>query len=109
MTLFDDLTPDQIWIGIGLIGQSMFFFRFLFQWLASERAGESVIPTAFWYFSIAGAFIVLAYAIYKSDPVFIIGQAMGLTIYSRNLFFIYRNHKATKVAVDDLQHGRPGD
>lgn len=101
MTLFEDLTAAQIWVGIGLLGQSMFFFRFLIQWLASEKAGESVIPTAFWFFSIAGALIVLAYAIYKKDPVFIIGQAMGLLIYSRNLIFIARKRSATRVRTED--------
>lgn len=101
MILFDKLTAEGIWIGVGLAGQSMFFFRFLFQWLASERAGESIIPTAFWFFSIAGALITLAYAFYRKDPVFIVGQGMGLLIYSRNLFFISRKNKPTSVAKDD--------
>lgn len=105
MTLFHDLTAAQIWVGIGLLGQSMFFMRFLVQWLASEKAGQSVVPTSFWFFSIAGALIVLAYAIYKVDPVFIIGQLMGLGIYSRNLVFIVRNRKATKVQTEEPATG----
>ncbi|MCB1492520.1 MAG: lipid-A-disaccharide synthase N-terminal domain-containing protein [Rhodobiaceae bacterium] len=83
----------------------MFFMRFLVQWLASEKAGQSVVPTSFWFFSIAGALIVLAYAIYKVDPVFIIGQLMGLGIYSRNLVFIVRNRKATKVQTEETATG----
>ena len=105
MTLFHDLTAAQIWVGIGLLGQSMFFMRFLVQWLASEKAGQSVVPTSFWFFSIAGALIVLAYAIYKVDPVFIIGQLMGLGIYSRNLVFIVRNRKSTQVQTEETATG----
>lgn len=61
------------------------------QWIASERRKESVVPTAFWFFSIGGGAILLSYAIHRRDPVFIAGQAMGLLIYSRNLWFIFRN------------------
>jgi len=95
VTLFENLGGiEAIWLAVGLIGQSMFFLRFLVQWLASERAGQSVIPTAFWYFSMAGALIVLAYAIYKKDPVFIIGQCAGLFVYTRNLYFIHSTGQA---------------
>ena len=84
---------EQVWVGIGLFGQVMFFCRFLVQWLASEREGRSVMPVAFWYFSIGGAVILLAYAIYRADPVFIIGQSMGFFIYSRNLYLIARENR----------------
>ena len=84
------MTAEQIWVGVGLFGQAMFFMRFLVQWLASERQGKSVIPLAFWYFSIGGAAILLVYAIYRLDPVFIIGQAGGFFIYARNLYLIRR-------------------
>jgi lipid-A-disaccharide synthase-like uncharacterized protein len=76
------------WVAIGLFGQLMFTARFLVQWLASERARKSVVPVAFWYFSIAGGAILLAYALYRRDPVFVLGQAMGLFIYLRNLWLI---------------------
>ncbi len=64
--------------------------RFFVQWLASEKAEQSIIPTAFWYFSLAGGLTLLTYAIYRRDPVFIIGQSTGLLIYSRNLYFIHK-------------------
>lgn len=83
------MTKDQLWLGIGLLGQALFSARFLVQWVASERSRRSVIPTAFWYFSMAGGVTLLAYAIYRVDPVFIIGQAAGLVIYARNLYFIH--------------------
>ena len=80
----------HIWIAIGFLGQGLFFARFLIQWIASERRQESVVPTAFWFFSIGGGLILLSYAIHRRDPVFIVGQATGLLIYSRNLYFIAR-------------------
>lgn len=84
---------DVIWLGIGLLGQALFSMRFLVQWLASERQRRSVMPIAFWYFSLAGGATLLAYAIYRTDPVFIIGQLTGLFIYARNLHLIWREHK----------------
>jgi lipid-A-disaccharide synthase-like uncharacterized protein len=87
------MTAEKIWVGVGLFGQAMFFMRFFVQWLASERQGKSVIPLAFWYFSIGGAAILLVYAIYRLDPVFIIGQAGGFFIYARNLYLIRREKR----------------
>ena len=87
------VTVDTLWLGIGLAGQAFFFGRFFVQWIASERAKESVMPVAFWYFSIGGGLVLLAYAIYRADPVFIIGQATGLFIYLRNLMFIHGKKK----------------
>ncbi|ALG91595.1 MAG: lipid A biosynthesis protein [Confluentimicrobium sp.] len=77
------------WVMIGLGGQLLFTARFLVQWIASEKAGRSVVPLAFWYFSIGGGIILFAYALYRKDPVFVLGQAMGLFIYLRNLSLIY--------------------
>ena len=82
-------TTELIWIGIGLSAQLMFSMRFLVQWVASERARASIVPETFWYFSFFGGRLLLAYACYRADPVFIIGQATGLVIYSRNLYFIW--------------------
>src|SRR5690349_16043973 len=65
--------------------------RFLVQWIASERARASVIPVAFWFFSIGGGVLLLIYALYRRDPVFIAGQALGLVVYVRNLYFIMIN------------------
>lgn len=84
------MTTEQIWISIGLFGQILFSCRFILQWIASEKQKKSVIPLAFWYFSIAGSLTLLAYAIYRTDPVFILGQSMGFIIYTRNLILIYR-------------------
>jgi lipid-A-disaccharide synthase-like uncharacterized protein len=82
---------NMIWLVIGFTGQALFSARFLIQWWASERQKRSVIPVAFWFFSLAGGLTLLSYAIYRQDPVFIVGQAGGLFIYSRNLYFIYIN------------------
>ncbi len=76
------------WVMVGLIGQMMFSMRFIIQWISSERARKSVMPVAFWYFSLGGGVILLAYAIARRDPVFILGQATGLLIYIRNLWLI---------------------
>ena len=85
---FSHFTNETIWIVIGFIGQSLFFMRFFVQWLASEKAGRSVIPNAFWYFSMLGGLTLFVYALWRQDPVFIIGQSTGLFIYARNLYFI---------------------
>ena len=76
------------WLIIGLSGQFLFSMRFFIQWIYSERIKKSIIPTAFWYFSIAGGLTLLSYAIYRKDPVFILGQSLGLIIYIRNLILI---------------------
>lgn len=83
-----DSASDVIWLTVGLLGQLMFTGRFIVQWIASERAGRSVVPVAFWYFSIIGGLVVLAYGIHKLDPVIILGQMPGVVIYSRNLWLI---------------------
>lgn len=79
---------ELIWILVGLGGQLLFMTRFLVQWIVSERAHRSVIPLSFWWLSIGGAAILLAYAIWRRDPVFILGQSLGLVIYARNLWLI---------------------
>jgi lipid-A-disaccharide synthase-like uncharacterized protein len=84
------LTTEYVWVGIGLLGQALFSARFLVQWIATERKRQSVVPRQFWYFSVGGGLTLLAYAIYRLDPVFIFGQAAGLLVYSRNLYFIHR-------------------
>lgn len=87
-------TPvDALWLIVGVAGQLMFTARFLVQWWASERAGRSVVPVAFWYFSILGSLIVLAYGIHKLEPVIIIGQLPGTVIYARNLWLIRQERK----------------
>lgn len=87
------------WLGVGFLGQLLFTSRFLVQWLQSERQKRSVIPVAFWFLSIAGGMTLLAYALYRGDPVFILGQATGIFIYSRNLYFIWRERSGVHPAV----------
>lgn len=84
------VTNHTLWLIVGFVGQALFGTRFIVQWLYSEHHGRSLIPIAFWYFSIAGGCILLAYSIYKRDPVFIVGQATGVLIYLRNLYFLRR-------------------
>jgi lipid-A-disaccharide synthase-like uncharacterized protein len=96
MRLFHaDSMAGLVWIGIGLLGQLLFTARFLVQWLASERAKRSVMPIAFWYFSIGGGLILLAYAIARHDPVFTLGQSLGVFIYARNLWLIRAERRAS--------------
>ena len=92
-------TRDHIWALIGAAGTALFASRFIIQWFKSEMEGRSVIPISFWYCSVAGGVIVLAYAIYKRDPVFIIGQASGLFVYSRNLYLIFRERALLRHAA----------
>ena len=92
--LHADTPAEAIWVTVGLLGQLMFTARFIVQWLASERAGRSVVPVAFWYFSICGGLIVLAYGIHKFDPVIILGQLPGTVIYARNLWLIRAEKRA---------------
>src|ERR1700747_3762467 len=76
------------WVVLGFVAQGFFTMRFVVQWIASERARRSVIPVAFWFFSVGGGLLLLVYALYRRDPVFIAGQAVGLVVYLRNLYFI---------------------
>lgn len=81
------------WMIVGFTGQAFFFSRFLVQWIATERRGESFIPEAFWYLSIGGALMLLAYAIHRGDPVFVAGQSIGSVVYLRNLMLIHRRRR----------------
>lgn len=92
------MTAEQVWLAIGFLGQAFFSARFLVQWIASERQRRSVVPTQFWYFSVGGGIMLLAYAIYRLDPVFILGQGAGLFVYARNLYFIHRGEASRMTA-----------
>jgi len=87
------MKTNIIWLVVGFTGQALFSMRFLVQWLYSEKRKRSVIPLAFWYFSLAGGITLLSYAIFRKDPVFIVGQATGVFIYTRNLQLIAREKK----------------
>ena len=85
-----NLSAQTFWIAIGFAGQALFSARFLIQWIASERARKSVVPKLLWYFSIAGGATLFAYAVWRQDPVFMVGQGFGLIVYIRNLLLIRR-------------------
>ena len=89
------LSPREVvWIAIGFAGQFLFMMRFLWQWIQSERQKRSIIPIAFWYFSLAGGMTLFAYAVHRQDPVFVTGQTLGLLVYTRNLLLIRRERRA---------------
>ena len=88
---FNNLTAiELIFLVIGFSGQALFASRFIFQWIYSEKLGESKIPIIFWYLSIFGGIGLLTYATFRKDPVIIVGQMFGILIYLRNLILIYR-------------------
>jgi lipid-A-disaccharide synthase-like uncharacterized protein len=97
-------STETIWLAIGFTGQACFFMRFFVQWISSEREKRSVIPVAFWYFSLGGATILLAYAIHRQDPVFIVGQSTGFFIYLRNLHLLSleKKQKAAEAAAQGM-------
>jgi lipid-A-disaccharide synthase-like uncharacterized protein len=94
---FSSLSTEELaWLGVGFFGQSLFFSRWLLQWFVSEKKAESQIPVSFWYMSLVGSIIVLAYAVHKVDPVFIAGQSVGTLVYVRNLILIHRSKVRVK-------------
>lgn len=97
-----ETSGELIWVMVGFLGQAMFSARFIIQWFVSEKAKESIVPIAFWYFSILGGMTLLTYAIWRRDPVIICGQAGGLMIYARNLWLIHskRAREADRVPTD---------
>jgi lipid-A-disaccharide synthase-like uncharacterized protein len=90
------MQTDKIWLGIGFLAQALFASRFIVQWIASERAKESVVPVSFWIISLFGGMLLFLYALWRKDPVFILGQGSGIFIYSRNLYLIYKKKKREK-------------
>jgi lipid-A-disaccharide synthase-like uncharacterized protein len=87
------MSTEHFWLTVGFLGQAFFSMRFLVQWIASEKKRESVIPVSFWFFSIGGGLTLLIYAVYRHDPVFILGQSAGLFVYLRNLYLIRRKER----------------
>lgn len=94
-------TFELLWVTIGLLGQVLFTGRMLVQWLASEKQQKSVVPPAFWWMSLVGASMLVAYFIWRRDPVGILGQAVGWFIYMRNLWLIYRPNLSRQIPVPD--------
>lgn len=95
------MTSNAMWLAVGFLGQGLFSLRFIMQWMHSERLRKSVIPVVFWYFSLAGGTTLFVYAIYREDPVFIVGQGLGLIIYLRNLYFIRKSGQSPAQPVAD--------
>lgn len=87
----------DVWIIFGFIGQAMFTMRFLIQWIASEKKKESVVPASFWYFSLGGGLILLAYAIHRTDPIFILAYLPGNFIYFRNLCLVRKKQQGVQL------------
>jgi len=87
------------WFGLGLVAQGFFTARFVVQWLASERKGKSVVPLAFWYLSLLGSSGLLVYAIWRQDPIIILGQSFNSFVYVRNLIFISHARRREAAAV----------
>ena len=92
-----DWHDRPLWLVFGLLGNALFFARFLIQWIASERAGRSYVPIAFWHLSIIGSLVLLAYAIHRRDPVFTLAFLPNWVVYVRNLVLI-RRHRARPAA-----------
>lgn len=105
----DTPTTEIAWLGVGFLAQLMFSMRFIVQWIASERARRSIVPETFWYFSLFGGAMLFAYAIYRLDPVFMLGQGMGLVIYSRNIYFIRAHRKSDAQAAQSAPTSVPAE
>ncbi|HMO45363.1 MAG TPA: lipid-A-disaccharide synthase N-terminal domain-containing protein [Rubrivivax sp.] len=96
MNLHSISLPEWLVLGIGFAGQALFSARFLVQWIASERQRKSVMPVLFWYFSLGGGLTLFIYAMYREDPVFMLGQGFGLVVYIRNLWLIRHERRAAE-------------
>lgn len=102
-----DWHDSKLWLGIGFIGNALFFSRFMVQWVASERAGRSYIPTMFWWLSIAGSIVLLLYAVHKRDPVFIIAYLPNCIVYVRNLMLIRKQQRDSVAAPTPVPANEP--
>jgi lipid-A-disaccharide synthase-like uncharacterized protein len=99
--LYDVLVAKfDFWLAFGLVAQLFFTARFLVQWISSERAGKSVVPMAFWFFSMGGGLMTLVYGVVKREPVIILGQALATIIYVRNIMLILKNRSRRSQTLD---------
>lgn len=97
---------EKMWLALGMVAQLLFAMRFIVQWVASERARRSIVPETFWYFSFGGGLLLFAYAIYRMDPVFILGQGTGLFIYLRNIQMIWNTKAAPASTASSSETAR---
>jgi len=102
-------TEELIWLTIGFSAQLMFSMRFIVQWIASEKARRSIVPEIFWYFSFLGGLMLFIYAVHRMDPVFILGQGMGLVIYARNIYFIWSHKKKSGLLDEETGQKKPAE
>src|SRR5271166_6652197 len=97
------------WLLVGFLGQALFTARFAVQWLVSERERDSVVPVTFWWLSLLGGGVLLFYAISRQDPVIIVGQAMGLLVYVRNLMLVAQSKRHTARCAPNIPYQRAND
>ena len=101
---------DPLWLAAGLLGNALFFSRFLIQWLASERAGRSFVPPVFWHLSLIGSAFLLAYALHRRDPIFVLAYLPNGFVYLRNLALLRREgglSEAQEAVAASTAHGQP--
>jgi lipid-A-disaccharide synthase-like uncharacterized protein len=96
----------DFWLAFGVVAQLLFTARFIVQWLASEKAGKSVIPLAFWFFSMAGGTMTLIYGLVRREPIIIMGQALAIFIYMRNLMLIFRSEAKPEVTKSQDENAK---
>jgi lipid-A-disaccharide synthase-like uncharacterized protein len=99
----------RFWLVIGFLGQALFTARFVVQWIVSEKKRDSVVPVAFWWLSLLGGTALLSYAISRRDPVIIVGQAMGLFVYVRNLMLVAKARRREKKRRIPAPHFASGE
>ena len=103
----------DLWLVFGIVAQLLFGARFIVQWIASERAGRSIMPLAFWFFSMAGGLMTLVYGLVRREPIIILGQTLSTVIYVRNLMLIFREKRAHLAReageVDSRRQPRAGE
>jgi lipid-A-disaccharide synthase-like uncharacterized protein len=98
------MTSDSTtWLAVGFVGQAIFTARFVVQWAASERSRNSVVPVAFWWLSLLGGAILLSYALSRRDPVIVVGQALGIFVYTRNLALIQKGRRRAEKTLGRQQ------
>ncbi|OHB59228.1 MAG: Lipid A biosynthesis, N-terminal [Planctomycetes bacterium RBG_13_44_8b] len=98
-SLVKELSQEPVWTAVGFVGQIAFGGRFILQWLASEIKKRSHVPVSFWYLSLVGSLILLAYSIHRHEPIFILGFSLNTVIYVRNLHLIYKHKQTGEVTV----------
>jgi len=102
------MTTWTFWLVVGFLGQALFTARFVVQWLVSERERDSVVPVAFWWLSLMGGTALVSYAAWRRDPVIIVGQAMGLLVYVRNLMLVSKARRRSVQQSTSSPH-RPAE